>query len=87
MGCVYRHGAHKIATPDIEADVVVARFAIKDCDVPTVIDDPVLWQHGAHAIYFDGDKMRVEYTRERRSMRSWSAGWKRVMLEEKSNDD
>ena len=59
------------------ADIIIAPFLIRDCDAKKVIDDPELWHHGAHAIYFKRDgSMHVEYTRERRGMRPWSVGWK-----------
>ena len=84
-GCVYRLGGHVLAVPRVDeaaledcdhADIVVAPFVIRDCAAKTVIDDTELWNHGAHAIYFSGDKIRVDYARERRGMRPWSVGWK-----------
>ncbi len=83
-GCVYHHGMHVLAMPKIEAaaledceraDVVIAPFRIKDCAARHVIDDPELWRHGAHAIYFSGDAMRIEYVREKRGERPWSVGY------------
>jgi hypothetical protein len=53
-----------------------APFVIKDCTAKIVINDPELWNFGAHAIYFEDGNVRVKYTRERRGMRPWSAGWK-----------
>jgi competence protein ComEC len=85
-GCVYRKSGHVLALPKIEsaaledceqADIVVAPFVIKDCAAPHVIDDPELWNHGAHAIYFENrGGMRIDHARERRGMRPWSVGWK-----------
>ena len=85
MGCVYHHGAHVIAIPELQsaaledcqkADLVIATdFDIRQCAAAHVIDEPALWHHGAHAIYFKGDDMRIEYVRERRGERPWSVGW------------
>jgi len=85
-GCVYCKYGHILALPRIEAaaledceraDILVAPFLIRDCAAKTVIDDPALWTHGAHAIYFRHDgSVRTEYTRERRGKRPWSEGWK-----------
>ncbi len=83
-GCIYHHGKYTIAMPILEsatledcekADIIVAPFLVRDCRAATVIDEPEFWHHGAHAIYFTRDKMRVEYVRERRGERPWSVGW------------
>ena len=84
-GCVYRRGAFILAMPIAEtaaledcehANVVIAPFIITSCAAQQVIDEQALAQHGAHAIYFDGDKARVEFTRKTRGARPWSAGWR-----------
>jgi competence protein ComEC len=85
-GCVYRKQGHILALPIIEsaaledcahADIIVAPFVIKDCAANIVIDDPELWRHGAHAIYFRPDRnLRIDYVEERRGMRPWNAGFK-----------
>jgi competence protein ComEC len=84
-GCVYRLGKNLVAFPILEsaaledcghADAVVAPFIIRDCTAKNIIDEPDFWHHGSYAIYKDGDNMRIEYSRPRRGMRPWSAGWK-----------
>ena len=85
-GCAYRKNDPILALPIVEsaaledcehADIVVAPFVIRDCVANTVIDDPKLWHHGAHAIYFRSNgSVRVDYVQERRGMRPWSAGWR-----------
>lgn len=96
IGCVYRHGAHVVAIPQIEAaalddcehaEIIVAPFLIKDCKAPTIIDDPALWFHGTHVIYFTGDSdhgkgVRVESSRSTRGARPWSIGWRQQKTED-----
>jgi hypothetical protein len=55
---------------------ILLGFAVGLNAALTVIDDPELWHHGAHTIYFRDGGMRVEYVRERRGLRPWSVGWK-----------
>jgi competence protein ComEC len=90
MGCIYRHGTHTLAMPEIEAavledcahaDMVIAPVEIKDCAAGH-IDDPDLWFRGAHEIYFSGDAMRVEAARTQRGARPWSVGWKKIRKED-----
>ncbi|MDE1900247.1 MAG: ComEC/Rec2 family competence protein [Alphaproteobacteria bacterium] len=85
MGCVYRHGPTLIAMPATEpaaledcgkADIVIAPFLINRCAAPQVIDDHALWQHGAAAIYFDGNTPRIVQSRPARGARPWSVGWR-----------
>jgi competence protein ComEC len=84
-GCVYKKAGHALAFPSVDAaaledcgraDVVVAPFNISDCGTATVIDDPALWRHGAHAIYFSGNGMRITSVRDKRGQRPWSVGWR-----------
>jgi len=91
-GCVYRKDSHVLAVPRIEAaaledcehaDIIIAPFLIKDCTAPTVIDDPELWNHGAHAVYFKHGSIRIEYARERRGMRPWSVGFRGQTTEDR----
>ncbi len=96
MGCVYRHGTHVLALPRLEiaaledcehADVVVAPYLINACAAKNVIDDRSFWNHGAHTISFDGDAMRINYSRERRGLRPWSPGYGRKKAEERDQDE
>jgi competence protein ComEC len=91
QGCVYRHGTHILAMPDLEAtaledcqhaDIAIAPFLIKECAARYIIDDPSLWVHGAHAIYFDGDNVRIESARSNRGARPWSIGWGKKKAED-----
>jgi competence protein ComEC len=86
-GCVYHKGSHIVAMPVLEsaaledcerADILVVPYVVRDCASPTVIDDPEFWHHGAHVIYFNDDRMRIHYVREKRGERPWSVGWKGV---------
>lgn len=88
-GCIYNLGTHKIAFPELNgaaledcemADVVIAPFVIKDCSSAQssrakIIDEPEFWFHGSHAIYKNGDGLRIEEDRPRRALRPWSVGW------------
>ena len=85
FGCVYRHAAHIIALPTVEsaaledctqADIVITPFLIHNCAAKTVLDEPQFWYHGAQAVTFDGDTMRITHSRERRGERPWSPGWR-----------
>jgi competence protein ComEC len=84
-GCVYRHGNQILATPIMDsaaledcerADTVIAPFVIHDCGAKHVTDEPDFWHRGAHAIFFDGDRIRINYVHDRRGERPWSIGWK-----------
>jgi competence protein ComEC len=86
MGCVYRKNNHILAVPLAEpamledceyADIVVVPVVVKQCAAHTIIDEPALWFHGAHVIYFKGDDVRVESARTTRGARPWSVGWGR----------
>ena len=84
MGCVYRLGENRVAFPAIDAanledceqsTAVVSTVMVRNCAAHEVIDEPAFWNHGAHAIYGDGNGLRVKYSRPRRAMRPWSPGW------------
>ncbi|MDR3424696.1 MAG: ComEC/Rec2 family competence protein [Alphaproteobacteria bacterium] len=83
-GCAYRRGKHLLAMPLLDAaaledcdhaDIVIAPVMIKDCAAKQVIDAQALAEHGAYAIYFDGTKARIDFTRDERGARPWSVGW------------
>ncbi len=83
-GCVYRHGTHILAMASSEpalledcqhADIVIAPVVVKDCAAARIIDEPDLWHHGAHEIYFKDDTARIVDARARRGARPWSIGW------------
>lgn len=86
-GCVYRRDNHILAFPTMDAalledceqaDIVVASVAVKQCAATTVLDEPQFWFHGAHALYFYKDGIKIEHVRDRRGARPWSPGWKRA---------
>jgi len=88
MGCVYHHGRHVIAFPTMDAalledcehaDMVVASVVVKQCGAAHVIDEPQFWFQGAHALFFDKDRIKVVAVRARRGERPWSPGWKSVV--------
>lgn len=47
----------------------------KGCPARHIIDEPDLWFHGAHVIYFNGNNIRNESARSNRGERPWSVGW------------
>jgi competence protein ComEC len=90
-GCIYRKDGYILAMPILEpaaledcqqADTVIAPFVIKDCAAKYKIDDPDLWFHGAHAIYFENGKIKIESARTHRGARPWSVGWNRKKAED-----
>ena len=83
-GCIYRRKDMIVAMPTKEtaaledcahADLVIAPFIIKDCVAKQVFDSEAQSTHGAHAIYFNGNKIRIEAARAARGLRPWSVGW------------
>jgi competence protein ComEC len=85
VGCVARYGKIQIALPILpaaaledctRADAVIAPVPIRDCAAPVVVDDTVLWRHGAAALFIDDDHVRVETIHARRGARPWSAGYR-----------
>jgi competence protein ComEC len=83
-GCVYRHNSFVVAMPfketaaleDCEhADIVIAPFIVNECAAKNVIDAEALKLRGAHAIYFSGDALRIDFARAGRGKRPWSVGW------------
>lgn len=86
-GCVMRHGARLIAVvkersalaEDCKvAAVLIAVMPVRrhDCPAPElVIDRFKLWREGAHALWFDEAKIRVETVAEGRGVRPWTGGY------------
>jgi competence protein ComEC len=56
-----------------EADVLIAAFPLRGAcrTIPLRIDRFDVWRNGAHALYIDGDVIRVETARELRGERPW----------------
>ncbi len=86
LGCIYRaHGrtvalvrrADALAEDCGIATAVVSSVPVKPwrCRQPrTVIDRFDLWRHGAHALWLDGDAIRVLSVADVRGRRLWSPG-------------
>ncbi len=83
QGCLYRHGGRVVALVGQEgaliedcwlADVVVSRVPVRrPCPAATVIDRFDLWREGGHALWLDGETVRVETVNARRGHRPWVA--------------
>ena len=81
MGCIHRVGGHVVALvrrPEALiddcaiADVVISNVPVGRCpSARTVIDRFDLWRGGAHALWLDGDTVRVESVGTRRGDRPW----------------
>ena len=56
------------------ADVLVSSRPVRvSCQVPQVVIDRFdLWRHGAHAVYLNGDAVRVDTVSRHRGRRPWS---------------
>lgn len=68
------HHPAAIAEECARADIVISRVPIRRrCPkARTSIDRIDLWREGAHALYFDGQSIRVETVAEMRGNRPWS---------------
>ncbi len=81
LGCLYRSGEIVVALVEDEealaedcraADVVVAAVAVfVPCPARVVIDRLDVWREGAHALWFDGDTIRVLSVADTRGRRPW----------------
>ena len=83
LGCLFRLKGRVIAfstdprahPEDCKtADVLVSSRPVRvSCQVPQVVIDRFdLWRHGAHAVYLDGDAVRVDTVSRHRGRRPWS---------------
>ena len=82
LGCIYRAGGHVVALekrtgarPDdcAVADIVVSAVPVRGpCpSARLIIDRFDLWREGAHAIWFDGQDVRVDNVRRVQGARPW----------------
>jgi len=83
LACIARHDGNTVAfirhpaaleEECATADIVIAQIPInRPCPSARVkIDRFDLWRSGAHALYFDGQSIRVETVAENRGNRPWS---------------
>lgn len=84
LGCIYDTGGRKVALvrhiAALEEDCDVAAVVVSSvpvrrhrCRAPTVVIDRFdLWRRGAHALWLDGDRVRVESVADVRGERPWS---------------
>jgi competence protein ComEC len=84
LGCIYRASGRTVALIRDPAalleDCKIAAVVISDapirraqCRGPIIIDKFKLWRDGAHALWLDGERLRVETVRESRGERPWTA--------------
>ena len=81
MGCIHRVDGHVVALvkrPEAliddcaVADVVISGIPIRRCpSARTVVDRFDLWRNGAHALWLNGDAVRVESVNSWRGDRPW----------------
>jgi competence protein ComEC len=60
--------------PCAEADILIAAFPLRGrCrSVPVTIDRFSVWRSGAHALFIDGDEVRLETARDEQGLRPWT---------------
>lgn len=91
LGCVVEARGKTVLLafrPDIlvedcgQADLVLATFLVsgRACKGPRLIDRRALRRQGAHAIWIDGDGMRIETVAQQRGQRRWVSGAKRPTM-------
>ncbi|MCK4868588.1 MAG: ComEC family competence protein, partial [Alphaproteobacteria bacterium] len=84
LGCIYRAGGWTVAllrdgmAHDEDCrivDVLISQRPVRgNCPAPSlVIDRFDLWRHGAAAIWFDGDDIRVRTVADFQGARPWSS--------------
>ena len=81
MGCIHRAGGHVVALvrrPEALiddcaiADVVISNDPVRRCPSARIVVDRFdLWRNGAHALWLNGDKVRVDSVNARRGDRPW----------------
>lgn len=80
--CVYAAEGRRVGialTPDAVAvlcgqqiEAIIARWNVRDCAVPLIIDGSALAARGAHALYFQPTGIKVETTRPAPGARPWN---------------
>src|SRR4029079_3406624 len=84
LRCIYRVSGRPIALirdpAALREDCKIAAVVISEapirraqCRGPIIIDKFKLWRDGAHALWLDGECLRVETVRESRGERPWTA--------------
>ncbi|MBT6094163.1 MAG: DUF4131 domain-containing protein [Rhodospirillaceae bacterium] len=81
-GCLYVHNGKKVALVRHEralaedcwqADAVISPLPVRGrCPAAVVVDRFDLWRRGAHAVWLEKDKIRVESVNEQRGKRPWT---------------
>jgi competence protein ComEC len=82
LGCIYDRGDLRVslvrdplalAEDCRAADAVVAPVPVpRDCRARPVVDRFDVWRHGAHALFLEGDRIRIETVAERVGDRPWA---------------